>query len=40
MRPLDAKLKYQMDKLLRAPLAGAGAAGDALRFRSETERKN
>ena len=34
MRPLDAKLKYQMDKLLRTPLAGAaGAAGDALRFK-------
>jgi U3 small nucleolar RNA-associated protein 3 len=33
MRPLDAKLKYQMDKLLKTPLAGAAAAGDALRFK-------
>jgi U3 small nucleolar RNA-associated protein 3 len=32
LRPLDAKLKYQMDKLLKTPLAGGGGA-DALRFK-------
>mmetsp|Transcript_21909 Transcript_21909/g.59989 ORF Transcript_21909/g.59989 Transcript_21909/m.59989 type:complete len:720 (-) Transcript_21909:99-2258(-) len=33
MRPLDAKLRYQMDKLLKAPAQGEEATGDALRFK-------
>lgn len=38
LRPLDAKLKYQIDKLLKTPAAssragGAEASADPLRFK-------